>query len=136
MAIRNLILFTFLMCSTIIYGQTTIENDSIVYKTTTIKDYRIEKLDKIYTESYELNGYRIQIFSGNKNQPAKQARMTFAQKYKPINAYKTYQQPFFKVRVGDFRTKLEALKFQKTIIEYYPNCFIVKDKIDFEALAD
>lgn len=114
------------------YGQNKTKQDSIPNKSHIIQDYRIEKLVKKYTICYQLDGYRIQIYSGSKNQPAKKARLKFNQKYKGVNAYEDYYQPYFKVRVGDFKTKLEALKFQKEIIKDFPDCYIVKDKIEFK----
>ena len=51
-----------------------------------------------------------------------------------MKAHEVYQQPFFKIRVGDFRTKLEAYKFQKEIMAQFPNSFIVKDEIEIDQL--
>jgi len=115
-----------------IFSQSDMEKDSVKYSTHTVQDYRIEKIEKTYEISYQLEGYRIQIYSGTKSKPAKQARLQFSQKHKTVKAHETYQQPFFKVRVGDFKTKLEALKFQKEIIVQFPDCYIVKDEIEFE----
>jgi hypothetical protein len=41
----------------------------------------------------------------------------------------TYQQPNFKIRVGDFKTRLEALKFLKEVQGLYSTAFIVKDDV-------
>jgi hypothetical protein len=38
------------------------------------------------------------------------------------------------VRVGNFRTKSEALSLQQRIRKNYPNAFIVKDMIQFPKL--
>jgi hypothetical protein len=46
--------------------------------------------------------------------------------------YLTYQQPNFKVRCGDFRTRAEARKYVKSISAYFPSAFIVKDFIEVE----
>ena len=51
-------------------------------------------------------------------------------------AHLNYKQPYYKVRVGDFKTKLEALKYKNFIIKEFPNCFIVKDQIDINELID
>ena len=102
--------------------------------TSVIKDSRIDKLNKTYKTSYKLKGFRIQIYSGNKKQPANQARSTFSRIYRKNKAHMDYQQPSFLVRVGDFRTKLEALKFKKELIKHFPNCFFVNDEIDTEEL--
>jgi hypothetical protein len=39
------------------------------------------------------------------------------------------------VRVGDYRTRLEAEAFLKRISGNYPNAFVVKDEIDFPKLG-
>ena len=101
-----------------------------------IKDNRIDQLNETYVSSYKLMGYRVQIYSGNKKQPANQARITFTQLYKSEKAHELYEQPYFKVRVGDFRTKVEALKFKNELIKHFPNCFIVRDEIDFKEITD
>lgn len=91
----------------------------------------IEKIVKTYADTYVLTGYRIQIGSENKSQDAKKIRANFVQQYKNVAAYELYQQPYYKVRVGNFKTKLEAVKFQQEINTQYPNSFIVKDEIEF-----
>lgn len=100
--------------------------------TQTIKDSRIDKLNETFVSSYALKGYRIQIYSGSKKQPARQARLKFSQLYRKTKAHESYEQPYFKVRVGDFKTKIEALKFRNELIKHFPNCFIVKDDIKFK----
>lgn len=99
-----------------------------------IKDSRIDDVLQTYKTSSTLDGYRIQIFSDNKKQPAKDEKAKFLNLYSTVKAHEIYQQPYFKIRVGDFRTKLEAYKFQKEIQTQFPNCFIVKDEIDVEEL--
>ena len=101
-------------------------------KTTVIKDSRIDKLNTNYTETFKLEGFRVQIYSGNKKQPAREARLKFSRVYRKTKAYEVYEQPYFKVRVGDFKTKMEALKFKNDLIKHFPNCFIVKDDIKFQ----
>ena len=96
-----------------------------------IQDSRINKLDKEYVNTYKLKGYRVQIFSGDKKQPARQARLKFTKLYRKTKAYERYEQPNFKVRVGDFKTKIEALKFKNKLVDHFPNAFIVEDEIEF-----
>ena len=107
-------------------------NDSTQTITHVIKDSRIGKLEAAYKSTYKLEGYRIQIFSGNKRQPAKDARLKFTRVYRKTKAHEVYEQPYFKVRVGDFKTKLEALKFKNELTKHFPNCFIVNDEIEFK----
>jgi SPOR domain len=115
----------------VMLSQEVSNNDSL---TSVIKDNRLDKLNETYTKSYKLKGYRVQIYSGNKRQPANQARSTFSRLYRKKKAHMDYEQPYYKVRVGDFRTKIEALNFKNDLIKHFPNCFIVNDEIDIEEL--
>jgi hypothetical protein len=105
-------------------------------KVIVFNDERVDQLLDVYKSSFVLQGYRIQIFSDNKKQPARDEKAKFLTLYNNVKAHEIYQQPFFKIRVGDFRTKLEAYKFQREIYENFPNSFIVKDEIEVEQLLN
>lgn len=49
-------------------------------------------------------------------------------------AYLIWESPNYKIRVGDFRSKLDAEKFQRKIDELFPYAFIVRDNINFPSL--
>ena len=99
-----------------------------------IKDKRIDLLKETYQSTFKLKGYRVQIHSGNKRQPANLAKSTFLRTHPKTKAHLNYEQPYYKVRVGDFKTKLEALKYKNFIIQEFPNSFIVNDEIEVEGL--
>lgn len=86
--------------------------------------------------SRTINGYRVRIFFDNK-QGARNASMAvrsgFVARHPGISAYWTFTSPFFKVTVGDFRTKSEAMKLLKQIKGEYPTAFLVKEKIEYPA---
>ncbi len=120
-----------LLCSSqIAFSQE--QTDSLAQNKTEkiIKDNRVDKLGETYKATFKLIGYRVQIHSGNKRQPANQARASFLRVHPKTKAHLDYEQPYYKVRVGDFKTKLEALKYKNFIAEEFPNSFIVKDEID------
>lgn len=76
-------------------------------------------------------GYRVQIasFSGtNSKNSAFSLRDRFMTDYPAIQAYIIYDEPNFKVKVGDFRTRLEAYAFLQEIKEVYKG-YIIKDNI-------
>lgn len=125
-------------CSISVFAQNDLANDSTSRKNnvSVIKDSRINELLETYKSSFTVQGYRIQIYSDNKKQPARDEKAKFLSLYNNVKAHEIYQQPYFKIRVGDFRTKLEAFKFQKEIALNFPNCFIVKDEIEVEQLLD
>lgn len=84
----------------------------------------------------EIDGYRVQIFSSNKQQTAKAAALEMEEQMKDrINQtmYVQYQSPFWKVRIGDFRTYDEAKEYKKKLVQQFPdlqgNTYLVRDKI-------
>jgi hypothetical protein len=79
-------------------------------------------------------GYRVQIHFGSEKASALDMKSKFTTQYQNIPVYLDYQQPYFKVRVGDFRTKLEAYKFAQEISVDFPGSFIVRDEIELPPL--
>jgi len=85
-------------------------------------------------EKETIKGYRVQIHFGGERKKTEKIRAEFLQHYPEISAYELYQQPNFKVRVGDFRTRLEAQKFLKQLAGEFPSAFIVTDDINLPKL--
>lgn len=102
-------------------------------KTEIIADASINEL---LAKQVEINkkisakGYRIKIHFGSDKALSREVRLKFLAKYPNIQAYEKYDQPNFNIRVGDFRTKLEAYKFLKEIQSEFPGSFIVQDDIE------
>jgi hypothetical protein len=80
------------------------------------------------------HGYRVQIFFGADKDQAKAAKARFLGRYSKTAAYEVYEVPNFKVRVGDFRTRLEAYKFLKEIQGDFSGAFIVESEIEMPAI--
>lgn len=81
-----------------------------------------------------VDGYRVQIFfdSGNNSrESAMAARSDVLQKFPEIPAYILWQQPNYKVRIGDCISKIEAQKILNAVKSTYINAYIVKDIIDY-----
>jgi len=74
-------------------------------------------------------GYRIQIYFGPQRVKANEMKTDFLNVYHDVGAYLVYHQPNFKVRVGDFKTRLEAMKFLKELQPLYSTAFLVKDEV-------
>ncbi len=100
-------------------------------KITVVQPADIEKLDslkRLYPT--KPNGYRVQIFFG-KREEARKKKVEFLKKYPDVGAYISYLAPNFRLRVGDFRTKIACEEFKREISEDFPASYIVKDKIEF-----
>ena len=84
-----------------------------------------------------MEGFRVEIFFSadmDALEQAKNKKVEFLSEYPENVVNIKYDAPNFKVRVGDFRTKNEALKLLKKIEKSYPMAFIVPDKINFPLL--
>ena len=82
----------------------------------------------------KMKGYRVQIHFGSEKAKALEVKSKFVSQNHKEDAYLDYQQPYFKIRVGDFRTKLEAYKFLQEISGDFPGAFIVSDDIELPPL--
>lgn len=103
---------------------------------TIIADPRIKSLDLKKAENpTKLDGYRVQIFFGDRGK-AQEMRGEFIRKYPDMKAYISYLAPNFRLRVGDFRTRIEGDKFKNEVNRSFPGSYIVKDKIELPVLWD
>jgi hypothetical protein len=87
---------------------------------------------------YGMEGYRIQIYNNNSRNARDESsniRVTFMSRYPDVISYQLYAEPgYFRVRVGDFRTKAEAIKLLQRISRDFPSAYIVPDIISFPDL--
>jgi hypothetical protein len=111
------------------------------HKDSSIVLTRDVRIDELITRQKDHNtlrqtieGYRVQIYFGSVRQKASDIKQDFSSKHTDVSSYLTYLAPNFKVRVGDFRTRLEAQGFLKSIEGQYPTSFIVQDEIKMPSL--
>jgi hypothetical protein len=100
-----------------------------------IQDHKIEELVAKHIEinsKTPIKGYRVKIHFGADKNKAKEVKAKFIAQFPTVAAYEKYDQPNFNIRVGDFRTKLEAYKFLKQLQSEFPSAFIVQDEIELE----
>ncbi|WPU93755.1 SPOR domain-containing protein [Mucilaginibacter sabulilitoris] len=75
-------------------------------------------------------GYRVQIFSGSNRKDAFNAQARLQDQYPELRTYIIYSEPNFKVRAGDFRTRLEAQKLMQELRSSFSSLFIISEKIN------
>lgn len=81
-----------------------------------------------------IKGFRILIYMGSgqdARKEADQARAGFIRLFEDVSSYIRFEYPYFKVYVGDFRTKSDALQFLNQIENIYPDAFIRDDIVAF-----
>ncbi len=80
-------------------------------------------------------GYRIRIYSesgiGAKEEQQRE-RARFLSLFPDTDAYYKYDEPYFKVYVGDCRTRSEALSLYDRIKKSFPNPILVEDFINIQ----
>jgi hypothetical protein len=102
-----------------------------------VQEYKIKELLAKHAEinsKAPIKGFRIKIHFGGDKAKANEIKGKFIARFPEVPAYTKYDVPNFNVRVGDFRTKLEAYKFLKEIQPEFPSAFIVQDEIELPAL--
>ncbi len=126
------IIFVFL--SQFVFAQTLISDTGQV---DIVQEYKVKELVNKHIEinsKAPIKGYRIKIHFGSDKNKAKEVKAKFISKFPDISAYEKYDQPNFNIRVGDFRTKLEAYKALKEIQPEFPSSFLVQDEIEMPKL--
>lgn len=78
------------------------------------------------------SGYRIQIYVGNTRKEADDARLFTYQTFPELNPYLVYNQPTYRVRIGDFMTRLEAERYLQQVRQQYETAVILPEKIDLK----
>ncbi len=104
-------------------------------------DPRLDKMLKWQIEKNKkmegMEGFRVEIFFSsqmNAKEQSLEIKTEFLSEYPDYAVHIKFVAPNFRVRIGDFRTKNEALKLYKMIQDDYPAAFIVPDVINFPLL--
>lgn len=90
------------------------------------------------TAFLKIQGYRTQVFSGNNQRRSKdeafQKEKEIKELFPDVPAYVTYNAPFWRLRVGDFRSHEEAYHMQRLLMEAFPKyskeMYIVKEEVN------
>lgn len=86
-----------------------------------------------------IDGYRIRIYSDlgtHARKESEEYKARFYENFPDIPIYQDYDRPYWKVYVGDFRTKIEAIKSLKKVKREFPAAFIVPDQINLPELDE
>lgn len=133
------------------YAQTVIEstkhdtiNKDKIGQLVIKQDNRLTKILDVYkiisSGNQGYDGFRIQIYSessiDSSIEQAEEFLKTFKERFPDLKAYLNYYDPDFKIRVGNFRTKIECEHTLKRIKSLYSNCYTVRTFIPFKDLIE
>ena len=121
-------------------AQNILQPEKINAKLTVYKDPLLDTfVSRIYYSNYPkqiIKGYRVQIYSGSNRIDANKVKSDFLDAYLGEKIYFDYKQPYYKVRIGDYRTKLEAQKMYQLLLldTRFKGVLIVPEDINFPEL--
>lgn len=101
-----------------------------------IKDTRIDALVKKQgmvippATSPQIVGYRVQLFFDSDRKLVDDARSKFIAAYPKIDTYIVFTSPNYVLKVGDFRSELEAERIKDNLFVNFPTSFIVKELVN------
>lgn len=94
-------------------------------------DVKVSELVKKHIEFNErlrtVPGYRIQIASlsgPNSRNQAFELKSQFKESYPDVEVYVVFSEPNFRIKVGDFTSKLDAYVFMQKIKDTYPGTIV------------
>ncbi|WP_240543534.1 SPOR domain-containing protein [Spirosoma foliorum] len=90
-------------------------------------------LDTIATQNRTIRyapGYRIQVYVGNQRQEVDGAKLLISQNFPELSPYLTYNQPTYKLKVGDFMRRLDAERYYNSIRRLIASAQLQPDKVD------
>lgn len=136
---RKTIIITLLCVSSLMMAQDILRDMPrvIVHQDSTITRLINDKIEGRERQAVEIQGYRVQIFSSNRQQTAKAEAFALEKRLQEMNLseniYVLYNPPFWKVRIGDFRTQEDAQLLKEDLITRLPDLqgdtYVVRDKI-------
>ena len=101
------------------------------------QDSRVDRLIRrqkdVYAVSNTMNGFRIQIFMEIGNDAvdhAESMKYSFMRAFPEIPVYLSYEQPYYRLRVGDFRNRVEAEKYLRLIKPKFGLAFVTAEEIN------
>lgn len=90
----------------------------------------------VASSNTKMQGYRVRIFfDSDQTARAKSEAIAagFSERYPGVRVYRKHESPYFKVTVGDFRTRADAQRFASKLSNsgIYPYVFVVKEQINY-----
>jgi hypothetical protein len=153
---RNILIALFIILSVGLQAQDSTKSSSSFIKAlaqpdsvsgSTVKVYQDARIDASMADRKALHvvksgtgqGFRIQVFSSNVQKTAKAEAFKVEKEIRSVfpelGVYVSYTSPFWKVRVGDFKTTAEAQAFRPQLIDAFPQLknaiYTVKEKINY-----
>lgn len=133
---KNRLLFFVVIC--LLSISCAAQNGFLILNQDTRIDTLLMKQRQIHANDSTIDGYRVQIFMELGNDAlhhADSVMEVFKKKYPDVPIYLLFGQPYYRLRVGDFRTRLEAENMYQRLKKKYKNAFVTADRIELPYIA-
>ncbi len=98
----------------------------------TSKETAVNRLTAKMTSSGRYRGYRLQVINTRTRENAFKVKSDMLQLFPDQKAYIAFQSPYFKVRIGNFLHKPDAVAFQQQVSrKFHQITYIVEDIIEY-----
>lgn len=110
----------------------------VIHQSADIGQVLTDKINDVHREVVTIQGYRVQVFSSNRYQTAKAEAFEMEKRVQQsgldVTTYVLYNPPFWKVRLGDFKTQEEALMLKDEVVSRLPDLqgdtYVVRDQVE------
>jgi len=92
-------------------------------------DAVLDSIDRLNSTRKYLDGYTIQIYSGLSREEANNTKKKMVDMLPDLTSELQYIQPKFRVRVGDYFSRIEAQKDLIKLKRQFPNAILIPEKI-------
>lgn len=89
----------------------------------------LDSIDRLNVLRKFVDGFTIQIYSGQNREEANNTKKKMSEELNDMKADLQYQQPKFRVKTGNYFTRLEAQKDLMRIRRVFPNAILVPERI-------
>ena len=97
-------------------------------------DALVSKYEHVLKANNGVDGWRVQLKFKAKEAEILQLKLKFIRLYPNIPILLEYEEPYYRIRVGNCRTKLEAIKIKHRISKHFPAAYPVPEIINFSQL--
>jgi hypothetical protein len=89
----------------------------------------LDSIDRFNATKKFIDGFTIQIYSGQKKQEALDINKTLIESGSALTADIQFVQPKFRVVVGKYYTRLSAHRDLRSLLKLFPNAIIIPEKV-------
>jgi hypothetical protein len=94
-----------------------------------LEEIHNKRVNTFFTDSLH-PGFRVQVYSGTDRNQANEIMQMLQHQWPDYGVYLRFDAPNFKVRIGDFKSRLQAQYIFNLLATDYPNLFLVPEKVN------